>query len=136
MDFVFLAFTVASAFCWAMLEIQIEGPHGWAAKLPTWRLNNPLVRWIYGPAGLTGYHVWAFLSTMLFFHAPFLWAPWSVRLELRVLGAYLLFWLIEDFLWFLLNPHFGLRKFRPEIAVWHGRWFLGFPLLYWIALTA
>ena len=29
------------AFILAHLEIQIEGPHGWAEKLPTWRWDTP-----------------------------------------------------------------------------------------------
>ena len=33
----------AIAFVLAQLEIQIEGPHGWAEKLPTWRWQTPAV---------------------------------------------------------------------------------------------
>ena len=29
------------------------------------------------------------------------------------------FWVIEDFLWFVLNPHYGLRKFKPQFIWWH-----------------
>jgi hypothetical protein len=28
------------AFFFAKVEIEIEGPAGWAAKLPTWRVEN------------------------------------------------------------------------------------------------
>jgi hypothetical protein len=44
----------------------------------------------------------------------------------------MLFWVIEDFLWFALNPHYGLRKFRREHIWWHKRWLLGVPVDYWI----
>jgi hypothetical protein len=39
---VFVLFLLASATAFALLEIQIEGRHGWAENLPTWRIDN---RW-------------------------------------------------------------------------------------------
>ena len=44
------------AFILAHLEIQIEGPHGWAEKLPTWRWDSPGVRRWFGKP-VTGYHL-------------------------------------------------------------------------------
>ena len=42
-----------SSVCVAALEIEIEGPDGWAKRLPTWRRRCVLC----GDRPLTGYHV-------------------------------------------------------------------------------
>jgi hypothetical protein len=47
--------------------------------------------------------------------------------------AILLFWVLEDFLWFVLNPAFGLRRFRRDAIWWHAESWWGFmPRDYWI----
>jgi hypothetical protein len=115
------------------MEIQIEGVDGWAAKLPTWRIEkHRLLDWFYGGRPLTGYHVWAFCFVFLSFHLPFFMGRgWSFREELRMVGAYYFFWVLEDFLWFVLNPHYGWKKFGPAHVWWHKRWLWGLPLDYW-----
>ncbi|HXV61323.1 MAG TPA: hypothetical protein VEK15_11555 [Vicinamibacteria bacterium] len=130
----FLVFIVIAAFMFAKLEIEIEGRHGWAEKLPTWRIeHHVLLDWFFGGRPLTGYHAWAFLFVLFAFHLPFFWAgAWSVRSELHAVGGYTLFWIIEDLLWFLLNPHYGWKKFTRHDVWWHKRWALGLPLDYWI----
>ena len=132
---VFPAFIVGAAFIFAKLEIEIEGPHGWAEKLPTWRVeNHTLLDWFFGGRPLTGYHVWAFALMLFCFHMPFFWSPgsWSLRAELRALAAYTAFWVVEDFLWFIFNPHYGWQKFRREDVLWHKRWLFALPLDYWL----
>ncbi|MFN0117363.1 MAG: hypothetical protein ACKVQC_03595 [Elusimicrobiota bacterium] len=130
----YILFIFFASFVWAKMEIEIEGKDGWAANLPTWRVEkHPLLDWLYGGRPLTGYHVWAFTFVFGMFHLPFVWnGYWSVRQELNVIGAYDLFWVSEDFLWFVLNPHYGWKKFNRENVWWHKRWFLGFPLDYWM----
>ena len=130
----YLAAVLLAAFLWAEMEIQIEGEHGWAAQLPTWRLeSHPLLDWLYGGRPLTGYHVWAFCFVFAMFHFPFAaGVPWSWRWELRTIGGYDVFWVVEDALWFVLNRHFGWRKFTRANIWWHKRWFLGLPADYWI----
>jgi len=63
---------------------------------------------------------------------------WSLQLEARVVACVMLFWVTEDFLWFVINPAFGLRRFRAEIVHWHKHWRWGAPIDYWIfgALSA
>ena len=39
----------------------------------------------------------------------------------------ILFFITEDFLWFLFNPAFGFRKFRRQYIWWHE------PAWWWIA---
>ncbi|BBQ00835.1 hypothetical protein BSFA1_59630 [Burkholderia sp. SFA1] len=41
------------------------------------------------------------------------------------------FWLIEDFLWFVLNPAFGLARFNPSDVPWHKHWIAFAPTDYW-----
>ena len=67
------------------------------------------------------------------FHFPLLllW-QWSWRLEARVLGSFMAFWIAEDLLWFLLNPGWGWKRFGRADAHWHKHWLLGLPTDYWI----
>jgi hypothetical protein len=133
MSYTFLAFVLLSALFFAKLEVEIEGRQGWATGLPTWRVDNHfLLDLFFGGRSLTGYHVWSFVLFLFLFHMPFLFCEsWSVRAELNVLGGYFLFWVVEDLLWFVMNPNFGLRKFNKDHAWWHKRWVLGLPLEYW-----
>ena len=64
------------AFGLAGLEIEIEGGHGWAERLPTWfKKRGPVGRGyglVMGKRPLTGYHVlFAFTIPMLVLHLPF-----------------------------------------------------------------
>ena len=44
----FFSFLFVLAALFALAEIQIEGPQGWAANLPTWRVKNRWTRLLYG----------------------------------------------------------------------------------------
>ena len=124
------------AFLFAKLEIQIEGPHGWAANLPTWRLSTASAwRRLFGGREITGYHVYAFAFMAAAFHLPlFCGVGFSLSLEARILASLALFWTLEDFLWFVLNPAFGLRRFRREHVPWHPHWLWGVPADYVVML--
>jgi hypothetical protein len=52
--------------------------------------------------------------------------------EQRALACIMLFWVCEDFLWFVLNPAFGLHRFTKTNVSWHRHWWLGAPVEYWI----
>lgn len=131
-----LLFVLALAFFFAKLEIAIEGDAGWATSLPTWRIENHwALDWFWGGRAMTGYHAWAFSLVALFFHLPLVFGgtlSWS--LEWRALGSNMLFWVAEDFLWFVLNPAFGLRRFSKLHVNWHKNWVFGAPVEYWIFL--
>lgn len=121
----------------AMTEIQIEGAAGWAAKLPTWRIEHHwLLDIFWGGRPMTGYHAWVFPFIALFFHYPFfMLQQWSLRLEARALGSLMLFWIVEDFLWFVLNPAYGIAIFDPAHIAWHIHWLWLAPVDYWVGLT-
>jgi hypothetical protein len=127
----------AVALVLALLEIQIEGPHGWAERLPTWRWDSPAVRrWLGKP--VTGYHVLLNLFILLLLHLPAVVSGTSVAREAEILSIYFLLCVGWDFLWFACNPHFGLRRFRPEHVWWFRGWWLGVPRSYFggVALSA
>lgn len=128
--FVFLA-----ALLFAKLEIQIEGKHGWAENLPTWRVQKDWFKFL--PAGkkpLTGYHFYFWLLLFVIFHFVLLYTPWSIKLEFFILSSYVLTLWVEDFLWFVLNPYYGIRKFNKKNISWHKKWLGIFPLQYYFYL--
>jgi hypothetical protein len=118
----------------ALLEIEIEGAKGWAAGLPTWRLDPAWLLRLTSGKAITGYHVWLNALLILCLHLPFWFLPWSGASELAVIGLYFLMAVEWDFLWFVLNPHFGLRRFSKRDIHWFSRWLWGFPLDYYIGL--
>jgi hypothetical protein len=126
------------ALFFAQTEIQIEGPAGWALALPTWRIEHHwLLDLFWGGRPMTGYHAWVFPFIALCFHFPFvLLHQWSPRTEARAVGCILLFWVAEDFLWFVLNPAFGLARFAAPFIVWHKHWLWLAPTDYWVGLAA
>lgn len=123
---------IALGFLFAKVEIQIEGGQGWAAGLPTWRLErHVLLNIFWGGRPLTGYHVWIFSFMAGVFHLPLLLtgtASWM--LEIRILGSLMVFWILEDFFWFVFNPAYGLRRFRREQIPWHKHWIGPVPTDY------
>ena len=127
-----LVWVLFLAWLFAQAEIQIEGARGGAAGLPTWRVQDaPLLRAFFGGREITGYHVFVFSFMAAVFHLPlFLTLRWSWRLEARVLGSLSVFWLAEDFLWFVLNPAYGLARLTPAQVPWHPHWMLGVPVDY------
>lgn len=129
-----LAAVLACAYVFARVEVEIEGEAGWAANLPTWRIEqHPLLDIFLGGRVLTGYHAWMFSFIALVFHFPlFFMGQWSLRLEAGVLGSIMLFWIVEDYLWFVVNPAFGWRRFKPAHIPWHKRWAGGVPVDYWM----
>jgi hypothetical protein len=119
----------AIAFVLAQLEIQIEGEHGWAAKLPTWRWQTPRVlRWVGKP--VTGYHVFLMLLILLFLHLPVIYVGFSLQWEAEIMSLFFLLAVFWDFLWFVCNPHFGLARFRRAHIWWFKSWALGLPTGY------
>lgn len=129
-----LVWVILLAWFFAEVEIAIEGGAGWAAKLPTWRIERHwLLDIFWGGRAMTGYHAWVFPFIALFFHFPlFFIGHWSWRAECRVLGCIMLFWIGEDFLWFALNPAYGLARFHAAAIPWHKHWLWLAPVDYWV----
>jgi hypothetical protein len=138
MIFGLLVFMVFMAFILALWEIQIEGKDGWAAKLPGWRLGQGWLVKLTGGRPVTGYHLFMTLFLIALVHLPLFFVAWTWRLESLLLGFYVGMVFLEDFLWFVLNPHFGLKNFRRGKIWWHTSWWGPVPVLYWflLAITA
>ncbi|HZU95715.1 MAG TPA: hypothetical protein VFF73_03335 [Planctomycetota bacterium] len=130
----FVVGLVVLAWLFAKCEIEIEGGDGWAGKLPTWKIQNRLTDIIYGGRPLTGYHLYMQTWVLLFAHIPFaIGDDWTVRAEALVLAFVMLFWIVEDFLWFVVNPRFGIRKFKAKEIWWHEKsWWLVAPREYFV----
>ena len=128
----------AIAAFFAKVEIQIEGTAGWAANLPTWRIEKHwLLDVFFGGRPLTGYHAWCLAFMILIFHFPFvLDYAWTLKHEARVLAGLIEFWITEDWLWFVFNPAWGVRKFNRAHVPWHKHWFLFAPTDYYTFAAA
>jgi hypothetical protein len=141
----FISGTVFFGIClfYALTEIEIEGKSGWAFDLPTWYRTRGKAAKIFGmfcgQRPLTGYNLFMNLFILLVFHLPFaIGFPWSMAMELKLMSRWLLFWATIDFLWFVLNPAFTLKKFCPEEIWWHRKtkWIAKkFPADYLISLV-
>ncbi len=133
---IFVSALLWVSFCLAELEIAIEGPDGWAATLPTWRLPDD--HWLTVLLGrpVTGYHFWLIVFVFSILHVPYLFVTPTWSAELQILSFNCLFWVLEDFLWFLRNPAYGLANFRPENIWWHKVWWGVMPRDYYIGSLA
>jgi hypothetical protein len=128
------------AFGLGCIEIEIEGGHGWAERLPTWYLKRGHVGRIYGIAmgqrPLTGYHVFAFTIPLVIVHLPFGFGlDWSLSAELSQLAVYFALAVIWDYIWFVMNPAYTVRRFRRENVWWFQvPWIWRFPLDYYVGI--
>jgi hypothetical protein len=123
------------AIWFAFLDTQVERKkdkkdYGWAKYLDCWRPKNPnsLIPRIYSfvmeGRELTGYHIAFFGGVFIFLHYPFLKGfPWNLGEEFYTLSVFLLIMMFEDFLYFVLNPDFGVKRFKHQFIPWHPRWF-------------
>jgi hypothetical protein len=126
---------------WALglagIEIEIEGGYGWAERLPTWFYKRGRFGRIYGMVmgerPLTGYHVYAFTIPMLLLHLPYVsGVEWSVESELLTLAAYFTLAVVWDYLWFVLNPAYTVRRFERGRVWWFEvPWLWRFPRDYY-----
>jgi hypothetical protein len=136
-----IVFLFVYALLFAAVEIEIEGPYGWAERLPTWfRVTTRAARF-YGlfmrGKPLTGYHAVMFVLPLWSFHLGFVGGvAWSWAAEAATLSAYMAWVVTWDFLWFVLNPRYGWARFRKGEVWWHGRTWLGrFPIDYYGAVV-
>lgn len=134
-----ILFLFAYALMFAAVEIEIEGPIGWAEQLPTWFRLTPLYARIYGlfmrGKPLTGYHLVMFFLPLWSFHVGFVGGvPWSWAAEATTLSSYVAWVVVWDLLWFVLNPRYGWGRFRKGEVWWHSRTWIGrFPIDYYSA---
>jgi hypothetical protein len=131
----------AWAFGLAGIEIEIEGGLGWAERLPTWFRKLGAVGRAYGlvmgQRPLTGYHVYAFTIPVLLLHLPYVMGvDWTLAGELRTLATFFAIAVVWDYLWFVLNPAYTVRRFRRGAVWWFEvPWIWRFPLDYYAGVA-
>jgi hypothetical protein len=131
----------AYAFGLAGIEIEIEGGYGWAERLPTWYRRRGSIGRVYGRAmgqrPLTGYHVFAFVIPLLLLHLPFVsGVDWTLAGELRTIATYFALAVVWDYLWFVLNPAYTVRRFgRGKVWWFEVPWIWRFPLDYYSGIA-
>ncbi len=113
----------------AVVEIESEGRYGWAQKAPTWYRKT---KWFQPGKPMTGYHVALIPTFFLLFHIPFAFGmEWTLKTEAAALSVYAVWILIEDYLWFVLNPYYGIAGMKK--AWWHDFRFI--PEGMWIMVV-
>ncbi|MEK6932792.1 MAG: hypothetical protein AABW56_03275 [Nanoarchaeota archaeon] len=103
----------------AFWEAYIEGKNGWASKSVGWKMKKDL----FFIKGITAYHFWSWIVMIpMFLALPLVIYGWDLKLFGILLTGY--FWgaILEDFLWFVINPEFPFKDFNPTKAYWH-KWF-------------
>ena len=131
-------FLFTLSFILAGLEVEAEGKYGWASKMPTWYRTSGIAGKLYGMImggkPLTGYHSFMFVLPLAIFHAGFfMGAPWSLAAETLAFAKYFATAVLWDFLWFVINPAYGMSNFTKESVWWHAKsyWVFGlFPADY------
>lgn len=131
----FILFVGLTATVHALLEIQIEGAKGWAEKLPTKHFSSEIIKRFTEVGYITGFHIATGALIVAFAHFPVLFVQhWTWMNELTVIAFILLHFTVEDFLWFVYNPVYGLQKFNKQYIWWHKHWLFYLPASYWVSL--
>ena len=123
----FALLTTILALIFACIEIEIEGPCGWADKLPTPSTGS-------NPKSLTIYHYLIFFLMFFVFSSVFFINPRRFNIaNIGFIFAYTLIFIVhEDFYWFCLNPYYNMDTTNVKTgkkAWWHSN--LGnIPVLY------
>ena len=89
-----------------------------------------------GHRPLTGYHVFAFAIPLLILHLPFtMGVDWTLAGELTTLATYFVLAVVWDYLWFVLNPAYTVRRFERGRVWWFSvPWIWRFPLDYYLGV--
>ena len=126
-------FVIVLSVFTSLMEIQIEGGNGWAGCLPSWRFAPSWMRALLNGKEITGYHVYFNMHTYLLFHMPLLFVGFSWMAELTILSLLFAYNLIEDALWFILNPHYGWQGLMKGNVMWYTKWWGPFPVEYYFS---
>ena len=140
---VFVIFVIITAFLLAKVEIEIENGDGYAKNLPvSWRIEN---KWLRSLVGGTSYHLYMGLFLLVFLHSVVIIIDaWTLQAEFLILSFLAFVTVVEDFLWFVLNPAkddktgeriYGIRNFKQERIPWFkDRWLWFAPVWYFYYL--
>lgn len=106
------AWEMLGFFFLAFLERTVEGEHGGAEATYGWRKRVMGYR-------LKEYHFWLwYVVVPIFVLSPLFAYGFDTSLFGTVADAYLLGGVLEDFTYFVVNPHYGLKRWNREGAPW------------------
>lgn len=129
------SFVYVFALLYACIEIEIEGPNGWCKNLPT-------AKNVIGHFSL--YHIYmvvlalTIISGFIYFRESSCETESPARRCRRALSRFVflatIFFLFQDFLWFVLNPAFTLANYSEMSIPWHSPWYAGMPWFNYVGL--
>ena len=97
----------------SFVEAYVEGRNPWDRRKLGWKLR-------LGRFCLPAYHFHLFFLTLpLLLALPLAVAGWSLPLFGLLLSAYLSGIVIEDVLWYVVNPVVSWKEFGPEFVDYH-----------------
>lgn len=95
----------------ALAEAEIEGKYGGGGK------NARFFK--LGPLKVRRYHFYfQYLAISVFLLLPILAAGFSWHLFGILASGAFIGGIFQDFLWFVVNPHYGIKKFNSKDAYW------------------
>ena len=107
-------FVFVVSIIYSLIEIEMEGKNGWCTHLPT--AKNVI-------SSFTLYHLLMMALVFVIFYQMF------HKKDIWIMIFYItMFFFIEDFLWFVLNPYFTIKNYNKENITWHKTWISGQPL--------
>ncbi len=138
---------LAGFVCMAFWEAYIEGEGPWAAKQVGWEKEiSPRFK-------ITAYHFWLYMMIFFFLTLPLASSRIdfsdtellnrNTRLAGVIISGTTIGLMLEDFLWFVINPKWDIRNWNSEYVYWYpwigkGRWQVpvGYILLTLIAVIS
>ena len=126
-------YTLLSGLIYSLIEIEIEGPNGWCEKLPTCNFVK------LGSKNMILYHIYMLIYLTITYISMYTFTYNSISIEnvCNVVSNISLFLMVEDVLWFSLNPYYTIGKYTKEDITWHSNqpWIFSVPLDNYIILT-
>ena len=120
-------------------EAYVEGRNAWSKRKYGWRID------LGGDFVFPAYHFYLFVIMWpLLLTLPFIMFGWDLHLFGVMISAYASGTIVEDFLWYVVNPKVKLREFWTEFSDYYP-WFtvngkkivpLGYILGILIAIAA
>ncbi len=101
----------------AFWESFVEGYNPWASGKHGWKVRITFLK----KEPITAYHMFLYLVTIpLFLMLPFVIFGFNGHIFWLIIANYFLGLVVEDFLWFVVNPVWGgLRNFNSKKVYWH-----------------
>ncbi len=121
-----IIFWFSLSLLFALMEVELEGKYGWSEKSQTWyRVKGhypKIISFLLGGKPLNGYHIFMFPIVLLISHAHFfMGVEWTLVNELIALAIYFAWAPLWDYLWFVLNPHYGIKNFDKNKVWWFSK---------------